>query len=510
MRPNFAWPLLVCAISSSLADQPEEVDVAIIGAGYSGLVAAHELWKSGVSFRIFEARDRVGGRTLNWLAGNSSDTDDVIELGGEWLAPQHKHALELVQNLGFSLFKRPYNTLDNFEHTSPWCSGNCSIRVFSSSRGWQDVATQSQVFNLLSQQSQEAVNSAKSALFQAAKEVPCDAPQSHPNASFYDSLSYAAYLSQVLQLKGEAYNWLAMYADDADSLSQISALSVLWTRSCTGGVVGSPREDFWRVRGGTQGPAQILAKQMQEHLYLRAPVTEVHELSGGKRLILSTRAKVVAKEVLIAGLSPPLVLGIRFHPPLPADVDQLLQRYPLGTSLKFSLVYSSAWWRSLGFLGKILILSGGAGASTLYTAECLDNSPYSWSRGVLMCFIEGDQNRAFMRLTATERKTAILDLLGEAFGESHPDEIEDIVEHNWADDEYSRGAYSSYPMTGVLTSFWQPLSSIYSNQTLGTSGIWVAGADYNSGTQIGYIDGAIESGMNVAERIVKKFDRVLV
>jgi oxygen-dependent protoporphyrinogen oxidase len=39
-----------------------DLDVAVVGAGMAGLTAAHELARAGLSVRVFEARDRVGGR----------------------------------------------------------------------------------------------------------------------------------------------------------------------------------------------------------------------------------------------------------------------------------------------------------------------------------------------------------------------------------------------------------------------------------------------------------------
>ena len=46
------------------------VDVGVIGAGLAGLTAARNLAAAGRSVTVLEARDRVGGRTLNEPIGN--------------------------------------------------------------------------------------------------------------------------------------------------------------------------------------------------------------------------------------------------------------------------------------------------------------------------------------------------------------------------------------------------------------------------------------------------------
>lgn len=76
-------------------------DVVIVGAGPSGLTAARELKKAGLSVAVLEARDRVGGRT--W-----TDTIDgaMLEIGGQWVSPDQTVLMELLDELGLKMYSR--------------------------------------------------------------------------------------------------------------------------------------------------------------------------------------------------------------------------------------------------------------------------------------------------------------------------------------------------------------------------------------------------------------------
>jgi len=82
----------------------EGVQVAVVGGGVSGLNLARRLWAAGVSFELFEARDRLGGRVLT-LNGAGVPSGDGYDLGPSWFWPRLQPAVgELVEELGLESF----------------------------------------------------------------------------------------------------------------------------------------------------------------------------------------------------------------------------------------------------------------------------------------------------------------------------------------------------------------------------------------------------------------------
>src|SRR5690349_5947387 len=82
----------------------EGVQVAVVGGGVSGLNLARRLWAAGVSFELFEARDRLGGRVLT-LNGAGVPSGDGYDLGPSWFWPRLQPAVgELIEELGLASF----------------------------------------------------------------------------------------------------------------------------------------------------------------------------------------------------------------------------------------------------------------------------------------------------------------------------------------------------------------------------------------------------------------------
>ena len=94
------------ATRRSTARGSRRADVIVVGAGLSGLSAARQIRAAGHSVLVLEARDRVGGRTLNHdLAAHPAHPGKVVEVGGQWIGPTQDHIAKLAKDLGVRTFK---------------------------------------------------------------------------------------------------------------------------------------------------------------------------------------------------------------------------------------------------------------------------------------------------------------------------------------------------------------------------------------------------------------------
>ena len=92
-------PLPSC-LTNRLTDVDADVEVVVVGAGLAGLAAAHDLETAGVRTQVVEARDRVGGRTLN----HELRAGQPVEVGGQWVGPTQDRILAMAERLGVETY----------------------------------------------------------------------------------------------------------------------------------------------------------------------------------------------------------------------------------------------------------------------------------------------------------------------------------------------------------------------------------------------------------------------
>ncbi|MEY3422427.1 MAG: hypothetical protein RIR48_2741 [Bacteroidota bacterium] len=89
-------------------------DIIIIGAGLSGLSTAYRLKQAGISFKIIEAQDRLGGR-IETIYGQD---DTPMEMGATWFGKEHLNLICLLSDLNMGYFEQHTEGIALFETMS--------------------------------------------------------------------------------------------------------------------------------------------------------------------------------------------------------------------------------------------------------------------------------------------------------------------------------------------------------------------------------------------------------
>ena len=331
-----------------------EADVAVVGAGLAGLVAARELAAAGLRPLVVEARERVGGRLLNEEIGAGK----VVEVGGQWIGPTQDRVAALARELGVATFP----THDEGRHLI-----ELGGRVSSYSGGVADVGVQlvRDLSRAISPLALADFEQARARLDRMARRVPLEAPWTAPKAERWDAQTFAAWLRRntrtaaarkLFELATEAV-WAAEPAD-------VSLLHILFYAHSGGGfdsllgTGGGAQQD--RFHGGSQRLALLLAERLgAERLRLGWPVRRIEHGGDGVTLrawrlcspMVDKGARpaeelaVRARRAIVA--VPPTLAGrIDYDPPLPGARDQLTQRMPQGTVIKTMAIYERPFWRA--------------------------------------------------------------------------------------------------------------------------------------------------------------------
>lgn len=458
-----------------------EADVAIVGAGLAGLVAARRLAAVGLQPLVLDARDRVGGRLLNEEIGDGK----VVEVGGQWIGPTQDRIAALASELGVATF--------------PTFNDGRDVMVMGGKR-----ATYSELARLrpeLLRDLSQAVSplaladfeQARVRLDRMARQVPLEAPWDAPKARRWDGQTFATWVRRNLRTSaGRTLFELVTEAVWAAEPADVSLLHVLfYTRSGSGfdsliGTEGGAQQD--RFHGGSQRLALLMAEQLgAERVRLGSAVRRIEHGSDWVTLHADGgdgAVRVRARRAIVA--VPPTLAGrIDYDPILPALRDQLTQRMPQGSVIKTMALYDEPFWRREGLSGQ--------GTSDVGPARVVfDNSPPDGSPGVLLGFLEGRFARHWATRPAAERRQAILDGHARLFGPQAAKPV-GFVERVWANEEWTRGCYGCLMTTGGWTEYGRALRA-----PIGC--IHWAGAE-TATVWNGYMDGAVQSGERACEEV---------
>jgi monoamine oxidase len=436
--------------SETLPDR--EVDVAIVGAGLAGLTAARELKKVGATVCVLEARDRVGGRTLDHPIGGGH----VVEGGGQWVGPGQTRVLSLAKELGVATFPS-------------YRDGKLVLSIsglrFTRPADEADSADLKRVKRLLES---------------LAATVRLDAPWAAEHAREWDGETVAGWLAKNTRDRETKEAFDISLATELGPASSISLLYYLFF-ICSAGGIHAIEVDAQERRfvGGPQSLSKRLAEPLAERLVLGSPVLRIIDDKNARVGVESKRIKVLARRVVVA-MMPADTRRIAFESGLPSARRGLVEAWRGEPAIKVNVVYNEPFWRKRG-------LSGVGMTDRPPIGVTFDNSPPDGSRGVLLAFL----TETGVAKDAAARRTAVLEGLTRLFGEQAKSPV-DYLETDWSRDGWTTGCVSPVPRK-VLTRFGPALRTPVGR-------VHWAGTE-TSEAWCGYMDGAVRSGERVAAEV---------
>jgi len=445
-----------------------EADVCVVGAGIAGLTAARRLSQSGTSVVVLEARDRVGGRI--WTRYSSEGIP--VDMGAAFIGPDHERLHALTKEMGVTTFPT-------------YVTGDYGLATGGKIRRYRgDIPRISPIALLSAAQAIARMNA-------MAKTLPVEEPWDSAKAPTWDAQSVRAWLTATHVPTRVARDLIeaTVRACFAADLSEVSLLNWLFLVRASGGI-----ESLMSIKGGYQdqqfeGGVQLIpnamAAELGDAVVLSSPVRAVSQSNDAVE-VESGRAHVKARRVVMA-LPRALASGIQFDPPLPADQALLLHQLPAGTEVKLVAIYDEPFWRNDG-------INGATVATDDDIEVTLDTSQPGFGAGVIAGNAAGPRARTLAGLSAQDRTAALLDMLTTRLGPKARKPVE-VLEQNWAEEQWTRGCSMGHFPTGVLTQYGRNL-----RQPVGR--LHWAGTE-TATTSYGAMDGAVRSGERVAEEIVQ-------
>jgi monoamine oxidase len=454
---------------------PRRVDVVVVGAGISGLVAARAVAHGGRSVLLVEARRRVGGRVLN----HHLRAGGVIEAGGAFVGPTQGHILRLARQLDVPTFD------EYVDGSSVYISSTTGRQEYQGTVP-PDPTILPDAARLLAE------------IDQYAAEIAVDAPWAHPRAAEWDAMTLGEWIRRNAVNAEGVENLIRCWTQPGFGADpgELSFLYVLWYVACSGderhtGTFARNSEtqnaaQERRFVGGSQLIPLRLARRLGDVVALAAPVRRITQ-HDDHAVVHTGRGRVRAQRVVVAA-PPPTVLDIDWEPQLPRRRRELLRHLDMGQLMKCDAVYDRPFWREAGLNGFGISDSGAVRVA-------FDNCPAAGEPGVLLAFVGGSTWRQYGVRSRAERRRAVLEGFAAMFGEEALRPVE-YTEKDWTKEQWTGGGPVANYAPGTMLRFGrtirQPHGRVHWAGTE-TSTYWT-----------GYMDGAVRAGERAAVEVLEK------
>lgn len=449
--------------------------VVVIGAGFAGLSCAYELMSIGYDVTVIEARERISGRVLSFNSTNASEfiPGRNIEGGGELVGSNHPRWVAYAKKFGLEFL----DVTENEEWETPLVLNGARVPKDECKQIWDEL-----------DESLAKMNA-------DAQTVNAEEPWLTPSASALDAKSLADWLKGTEMSDRTRQAVGAQLAGDNGQANEASSYLGMITSVKGGGV-----EKYWtdsevyRCKGGNQSLAAKLAEGMGKRLILGLPVTAI-AIKGERCIVTCKDGRTIECDDVVLAVPAATWSKIEISPALPrAMMPQI------GTNVKYLTHVKSRFWNDTKT--NAFALSDG---DITWTWDGTDSQEGDDHIG-LSTFSGGPAAQRARARSGAARDQAYADELDR----SHPGFKDSLVTKNgptgnakgafpdvrfmdWPAEPWTGGGYS-FPAPGQVTSVGPMLQQPHMKN------LHLAG-EHCCYQFVGYMEGALTSGTQVAKRL---------
>ncbi|KAK7428033.1 hypothetical protein QQZ08_005465 [Neonectria magnoliae] len=465
----------------SIQPPTETYDAIVIGSGYAGLVASRDLATQGKKTLLIEARDRLGGRT--W---HSTINGFNYELGGTWI---HWHMPHIYREVSLYGLHNDWIVTQNPGGKEDYCTVTTGTEQRNISHVDEDEIA-GRVFQIFCNVDGNNLKETWKYAF--------GTNQAPELMAKWDKLSCQDRLDEIRdQLTAEEISVLEaqLLQMGGNSLAKLGLLDALRWWSLGSNVPSGLNVIalHTRLRSGNSA----LHRRIFEHAVstgnlsyaFETPVQRIEDAGGVVTVTARDGQQWKAKDV-ICTVPLNVLADLEFSPPLDADKIEAANEGSVNKCNKVHVDLNGPdylSWSSFGTPGKGLVAAFGDHLTPADNSHLVAFGPDPESPGGIPLNDTEALKTALIHLLPKEKQSSVI--------------INRIVTHDWNNDEFAKGTWCYLPPS-FTTKYLLALQRSHGN-------VCFASADFSDGWR-GWIDGAVQVGMQMAYQVIQKQQKTAV
>jgi monoamine oxidase len=404
---------------------PPMARVIVVGAGLAGMHCAYRLSQAGVRATVYDAANRIGGRTFT--TPPMFPDQQIAELGGELIDSNHATMFDLVEELDLTLDDRLAGEPPDFVRDVWWANG-AQVAEATIVEQFTAVAPElMQVFDMAegSDEGYEMADAVSLADWLDENVPPAQYPELH-------AVLTSAY-------RGE-------FGLEPEQQSMLNLVYLIDFETPDPFRIFGDSDERYHTHEGNDAYVKLMAAALEaEQIRLEHRLTGLHDAGGGAYRVVFTRPddteiEVEADHVVLALPFTQLRKVEITVTDFSAEKREVIEELGYGHNTKVMASFETRIWREVHN-------AGGSVTSDLPMQQTWDTSiGQQGAHGLLTNFLGGDQSDAAGTMDAETWVTSVLlPDLDQVFPGAAEQYVPDTaVMFHWPGSPFVEGSYTCY------------------------------------------------------------------